>query len=253
MRTSSLRLFFLKALVLPCFLLGLVTTNLQAGMRTLTDKQGRSIQAEVVAVDGDTVTIQREDGQTFTLSLSTLSDNDQRALRKWAAEEAAKPKPLPPGAITVQLSRGILKTDKRKVDVHLVGGGMVKNGMTVTEDQWGYDVTVTNTTSTPVKDLRAEYILFATVDNIQKTGDEGLKKRPFRSPVPAVPALDHIKFQTKTITAIKERYNGNIVAAGSGASSSRETLYGIWIRIYQGQDLVYEVSMPTTLQSTEKW
>ena len=39
----------------------------------------------------------------------------------------------------------------------------------------------------------------------------------------------------------------------SGENSSRETLQGIWLRIYNGSDLIYEIATPESLRTTESW
>lgn len=225
--------------------------RLQAEPFTLTDKQGRSIKAEVLDVTGDQVKIKRDDGQTFNLSLSLLAEEDQKKLKAWSAAEAAKA--LPPGAIQVELSRGIFKTEKRDSDVTLVGGEIIKNGRTTTEDKWGYKVTIANKTVRPLENLRAEYRLFATVDDVHVKGKQGLKKKTYQSALESIPELGRTVFQTETISALKTKYNGNIVSAKTGDSTSRETLYGIWIRIYRGEELLYEESMPVSLMTAEKW
>jgi hypothetical protein len=46
-------------------------------MRTWTDTQGRTIEARLVNRDGNFVTIQRADGQVFTLALDRLSETDR--------------------------------------------------------------------------------------------------------------------------------------------------------------------------------
>ncbi|MFA6960894.1 MAG: hypothetical protein WC205_09105 [Opitutaceae bacterium] len=242
----------MKFLRLPALLLTLtlaMTTaaRLQADVQTLTDKQGRSLKADVLSVSGDQVKIKRDDGQTFNLSLSTLTEDDQKKLRDWAATH------LPPDALVVELSRGKFDTIKKDIDVTLVGGDIVKNGRTITEEKWGYSVTISNRTPQPIEKLRTEYLLFATVDSIQVKEKQGLKKKRFQSAIETIPDLGRITFRTETISAIKSKYNGNIVSAKSGESSSRETLSGIWIRIYRSDDLVYETSYPETLRTTEKW
>lgn len=239
-------------LIVFAITLGPAASRLHAEQMTLTDKQGRSLKADVLEVSGGQVKLKRDDGQVFNLPLSTLADEDQKTLNAWAAKEAAKS--LPPGALQVELSRGIFKTEKRDRDVNLVGGGLVKDGMTITEEKWGYNVTLTNKTSRPLDNLRAEYRLFATVDNIHKKDDEeGLKKKAYQSPVETIPALGRITFRTETVSAFKTKYNGNIVSAKTGDNNSRETLHGIWIRLYRGNELVYESAMPEKLRSTEKW
>ena len=217
---------------------------------TITDQQGRSIKADVISVGGDKVKIRRDDGQTFEIALSTLSAESQKDLQSWAAKEA---KSLPPGSLVVELSRGVFDTSKKDSDVTLTTGDIVKNGRTTTEEKWGYSVTIQNKTSKPLDNLRTEYRLFATVDNVHVKEKQGLKKKAYQSKIEAIPELGRVVFRTETISAFKMKYNGNIVSAKTGDSSSRETLSGIWIRIYNGNDLVHEACMPDKLSVTEKW
>jgi outer membrane protein assembly factor BamB len=80
----------------------------QDGYRTLTDSRGRAVQARVLQVDGDQVTIQRRDGKRFTVPIATLSSADQESLRrpasaktdtaKTAKSKTAKAKPAGVGS-----------------------------------------------------------------------------------------------------------------------------------------------------------
>jgi hypothetical protein len=228
-----------------------VSSRLPAEPFTLTDKQGRSITADVLSLNGGQVKIKRSDGQIFELPLSSLADADQATLRTWAQKEAAKP--LPAGAIQVELSRGNFKTEKRDMDVTLVNGDIIKNGRTVTEEKWGYGVMIANKTSQPLGNLHTEYRLFATVDDVHTKEKQGLKKKSYRSVIETIPELGRITFRTETVSAIKTKYNGNIVSAKSGESSSRETLRGIWIKIYRGEELIYETATPDSLRTSETW
>lgn len=243
---NHIRRTFMHLRTLP-LLLATSACLVHAEVQTLTDKQGRSLNADVISISGDQVKIKRADGQTFNLSLANLSDDDQKRLKEWAAKN------LPADALLVELSRGKFDTNKKEVDVTLTNGDLVKNGRTITEEKWGYSITVANRTPQPIEKLRAEYLLFATVDDVQVKEKQGLKKKRFRSPIDTIPELGKTTFRTETISAIKSKYNGNIVAAKSGDSSSRETLHGIWLRIYHGDELVYETSAPESLRTTEKW
>jgi hypothetical protein len=225
--------------------------QLSAEVFTLTDKQSRSIKADVLSVDGNKASIKRDDGQVFTLDLGLLVADDQKKLKEWAANEAAKP--LPPGALQLELSRGIFKTEKTDSDVTLVGGEVIKNGRTTTEEKWGYSVTISNKTPLEITGLRTEYRLFASIDDVHVKEKQGLKKKAYRATIESIPALSKTVFRTETISAIKMKYNGNIVSAKTGDSSSRETLTGIWIRVYRGDELVQEVSMPEKLRTSETW
>jgi hypothetical protein len=73
-------------------------------MRTFTNQAGVTLQAKLVAVAGDQVTIMRADGRQFTLPISTLSAADQEFVRQngtkpaapaTASQPAFKPAPHP--------------------------------------------------------------------------------------------------------------------------------------------------------------
>lgn len=51
--------------------------------RTWTDTQGRQIEAMLLEVSGDTVTIERAGGRRFTVPASTFSEEDQTYIRQW--------------------------------------------------------------------------------------------------------------------------------------------------------------------------
>jgi hypothetical protein len=234
------------------------TSRLSAKKITLTDKQGRALTAEVLTIEKDAgkVKIQRDDGQIFSLPIDTLIKADQDKLlamaETLAAAEAAKP--LKPDAIKVELNRGNFKTIKKSEDVKLNTGDTVKDGLTITQENWGYALTISNRTPKPIDELRVEYRLFATVDNMSVADDKlVLKKKAYKTPIDKIPALDKTTLRTETIAAVKMAFTGNIVAAKTGRSESGERLYGIWLRIFRGDQLVQEIAMPDSLRTKEKW
>jgi len=233
-------------------------SRLSAEKMTLTDKQGRALKADVLAVEKEagTVKIQRDDGQVFNLHLDSLIKEDHDKLLKLAetlaAAEAAKP--LKPDAIKIELNRGNFKTTKKSEDVKLTSGDTVKDGVTITQENWGYALTISNRTPKPIDELRAEYRLFATVDNMSVAEDKlVLKKKAYKTPIEKIEALDKTTMRTETITAVKMAFNGNIVSSKTGRSESGERLYGIWLRLYRGDQLVQEIAMPDSLRTKEKW
>ncbi|MCS6243773.1 MAG: hypothetical protein H2172_07960 [Opitutus sp.] len=243
-------------LVLTLALAG--ASRLPAEKMTLTDKQGRTLTADVLAIEKDTgkVKIKREDGQIFSLPLDNLitADHDKLLVLAdtLAAAEAAKP--LKPDAIKLELNRGNFKTTKKSEDVKLTTGDTVKDGVTITQENWGYALTISNRTPKPIDELRAEYRLFATVDNMGVAEDKlVLKNKAYKTPIEKIEALNKITLRTETIAAVKMAYNGNIVSSKTGRSESGERLYGIWLRVFRGDQLVQEIAMPDSLRTKEKW
>ena len=163
-------------------------TRLSAEKMTLTDKQGRAITADVLEIEkvSGKVKIKREDGQVFSLPIDSLATDDQKKLLALsdvlAAVEAAKP--LAADAIKIDLSRGNFKTTKKNEDVKLTTGETVKDGVTITMENWGYALTIANRTPKQLDGLRAEYRLFATVDNMSVAEDKlVLKKKAYKTPI----------------------------------------------------------------------
>ncbi len=61
------------------------TSGEEAELRNFKDQRGRTIQARVLSVSGDDVTIQRNDGRQFTVPVSVFSQADQDYIRGLAS------------------------------------------------------------------------------------------------------------------------------------------------------------------------
>ena len=63
----------------------------QEPLRIFTNKAGRKLEARIVGSEGRKVTIARKDGKTFTIPISSLSEDDQNYIATWVAESATEP------------------------------------------------------------------------------------------------------------------------------------------------------------------
>jgi len=234
-RPIPLRIFALLIAVV----LGLAP--LRADVRTLTDKQGRSIKADVLSVENGKVKIKRDDGQIFELPLDSLSEQDQSALREWAAKAAAQ---IPPGAVTVELSRGVFSSTKSEDTATIT-----------TEEKWGYSVTVTNHGSKPIENLKFDYVLFVKPD-LEPGKDAraaALKRSTGSNTLPLLAIGAKPVFRTDSIKIYKQKLKPGWIWGKTGNSEMiRDTLHGIWLKAYVGNQLVAEICSPEALMKTEK-
>jgi hypothetical protein len=232
-------------------------SRLAAETLTLTDKQGRALTAEVLSVDNGKVKIKRSDGQVFSLPVNSLVEDDQAKLaalaERLAATEAAKP--LAADAIKVELSRANFKTTKKNNDAkEQTTGKTVNDVVSTSEENWGYTLTLYNRTPRPIEGLRAEYRLFATVDEMHVEGDKlVLKKKPFEASFESINPLGKITVRTETILTVKKSLKDGWIDGKTGRTESSERLYGIWLRIYRGDQLIQEIAMPEGLRTKQKW
>jgi hypothetical protein len=239
-------------------MLGLLAACDYANARTLTAADDRRIEADVVGFEGeDKVTIRRADtGRTFTLPIDSFAEADRSALRAEAGEAAKKTPALPSGAVALELSRSKFSTRKEKQSITLISGTTRKDGITITEEDWGFSVTLRNNTTRPISGLRGEYILFVKVDAVgddPERGDGRLKRTRGRLAFDPIPQSGKITARTQTITAVKRELANGIIWSGSGDKKTRDTLHGIWLRVYQGDTLVVESASPGTLASAQAW
>jgi len=230
-----------------------------AQARTLISADGRSIDAEVLGFEGtEKVVIKRADtGQTFTVRIDSFSETDQAALRAEAAEAEKKSKALPANALQLTLDRVKLDTRREKQDIRLSDGSTRRDGITITEEDWGYAVTLRNTTMNPVVGLRGEYILFVKVDSTggRTSARSGSTLRRDTGSISFNPVSGggRTVARTKPVVVRKTELADGIVWRGDDETKTRDTLQGVWLRIYQGDTLVLETASPASLSSTETW
>lgn len=77
----------------PLLLIGLLTFAVSAPSlqgRTFTDAQGRTIEADLISVTGETARVRKKDKTEFELPLAKLSDADREFVKKWEKDRREK-------------------------------------------------------------------------------------------------------------------------------------------------------------------
>jgi len=78
---------------LTCSLFVLATLPLFAEIRTFTDKEGRKLEAELVKVEDDHISVKRKDGMLFDIPFDKLSEADIEFSKTWTAEKQVRELP----------------------------------------------------------------------------------------------------------------------------------------------------------------
>lgn len=243
-----------------CLLAGLslvIAATGQAEVRTLTDQQGRTIKADVIAVENDTVKIKREDGRTFDLPLSQLGEADQKSLREWAKTQESV---IPAGSIEAIFGRAKFKSTKLPIEEvkrsNTDGTEDVVGTIHRTNEDWGYTVTLVNRIAKPLKKVRIDYRLFVKPD---KTPGGNAKAAPLTRQagtemISEIAPRSQAMFKTTTMRTLKTELRGDVRWGKTGGTGAvADSLYGIWVRIYVGDQLVNETCTPDSISTKETW
>ena len=232
---------------------------LDAQPMVMTDILGRSITAEPVALEGDKLTIRRDDGRVFDLSLANLSDEDQARIREWkkTADEAPAPRPSnPPPAAQAKASDDSASTpkppsrnatDPQKIEVSLsrfkAGTRVLAKfeGYAHQHESWGYGLQISNRNLYPAENVRIEYNMFA---------------RPMpeiTNPTVVTGAFDLPPIASGRSESVRTRTAEVCKRKGYWVYNNGGELRGIWVKVFLDGKLVQEQVSPESLRNEESW
>lgn len=115
-------------------------------LRTFRNQKGDEIKAEVISVGKEKAELKREDGKTFHVQISTLSDEDQKWLENWRATHRQ---------VKLTFSSEIRRAVTREEKNAAFGGGSLKG------NDCTYQILLKNAGTDPSAAIRVETILFA--------------------------------------------------------------------------------------------
>ena len=133
-----------SAATLLVTVLVLLHTALAGEFREFENTEGKKITAKVVRLDGDHVELLVQNGKTYRLATSTLSQKDQAFLKNWKA-------PVPDVSLDIRTARTSVGGRKR----------IREPGYKKTEANWAFKVTLKNRRNIAIdQPLKAVYQVF---------------------------------------------------------------------------------------------
>lgn len=156
--------------------------------------------------------------------------------------------------VAKKLDENVLSSGKES---HKNNAGQDIGGISSKTEHWGYAVSLENKTFQPLTDLDVKYVIFYKQEQLGVKGPPREQRMNGNTPVKAINSHGKLTFETNPVELKKTRMLG---PAGSytyfenGASSKAEdSLSGVWIRIYKGDQMLAEFVKPPNLASKEKW
>ena len=228
--------------------------------RTLTSADGRVIEAEVLGFEGvEKIRIKRDaDARVFTLEIASFAPADRDALLAEAKAEAAKPPPLlKTSDLQIELSRQNQPAKEMKWPIESTdtyNRTTITGSVNVTNIQTSYSVTLVNRTNRPVENLRIDYVIYAETEERKNNGLRAIPSQVTgSSTLELLPANGRGSVKTTPILTRKTDLKGT--ATWSDANGDRQPIdmKGIWVRVYQRGELVFENATPASLSTANEW
>ncbi len=208
---------------------------------TFTNANGTTIQAVILSVVGDEVNLQRDDGQKFRPKIALFSQADQAYIRLWVARSIGAKGIVAFNASTVKgISKGSLPTLQKT---------------TASTWQENYSVRVKNQTTMTWPKLRFEYIIFKLVAQFDQLPPDDFTVQRFGG---SFDVDDFTAGQEKVFSLDKINMTETKLVAGyylgNGAPATvDDKLKGIWIRVYDGTNMIQEWASDPSIPKTERW
>ncbi|MCB1275043.1 hypothetical protein [Prosthecobacter sp.] len=182
--------------------------------REFTDQQGRKLDAEVVAVAGDQVSLKRAaDGRAFTVPVATFSAADQGFIKEWGLANQKY-------SFDVTYEKKKVDSTKKKFGAELM-----------TTETWSYKIALRNRLPVEIQNLRVDYWVF-------KKEDQGKGKGTARVAASGSNKVDSLKgsgthsFDSLPVSLNKTQLEGNFIYIDGTRPRFADAMGGLVVRVF---------------------
>jgi hypothetical protein len=212
-----------RPFILLVWLVAAAAVMAEEAVRTWTDTQGRTLGGVFVEASAQEVIVRRPDGSIAHLPRTTLSADDLAY-----ADKAQAAKPV---VVTIDASRAKFTSKRTETP-----------GTTTLVEDWGYGINLTNTTTLTGQNLRAVYQLYyrRVKEENQNLAAQPLTHQTGTETIAKLDPRGTTTFHTATVAVTTEQLKGAIFADTRSDTYVNTKFEGIWLRIYQGDQIVGE-------------
>ena len=223
------------------FLIALPTIS-SAEPRTLTDKTGKQINAEIMAVRGDDVTIEMN-GKEYTLPMNKFSDEDITYMKEWAEENPAPAVTFKSSELSISFKKNVerIKEEKEKKATNAKDKGSSKQS----KNSESYAIEVSNRVSKEIPDMQVKYTIYKfvreKVTGENKSSSESLEKIEGTSEKTTVEKLGTFEFTTEAVIAVNSEKTEK---KSGGKTTVSQDVWGVVTTIFSGDEEIRVDSFP---------
>lgn len=226
-----------------------------AESRTFTNLKGQKIEAEIVAVAGDKVTLRLTNGKDYTIPTKSLSLGDQILVDAWVAKKG-KPGAGKPDKSTLVIPDNVdyrfeFEVDKKRLKKG--SKGKVDSGEIQT-DEWGFDVNLQNKSRIDLEGLEMSYRIYVDPEASAKMSlGSPPKFYGGRQKVASVADGAGVIVTAGPVPLLELELDPDFVFNDGSRNDLEDKLEGIWIKVWHGDKKVAEFKSSNSTVKKAKW
>ncbi len=127
-------------------------------------------------------------------------------------------------------------------------------GISKAKETCAFEITVNNNSSKDTPQLEARYIVFVLREQLgEKKGVDPTERVKGSKPIEPIKAHNKAVIQTDDIALKQSSLTGGWHYDAGGKINAKDATKGIWIKIFQGDTVVGEYALPSTIKDKENW
>lgn len=208
---------------------------------TLHDKEGRKVDAEVLSLTKGQLKLKRKDGKTFHINISSLSETSQSLVLEQIKSKAN------------MISEKSLKVSYKEKSIAKRDENSEARSNEITETI--IEITLENRGKNALDGLVLEYTIYYVEQRMGRGAKDFSRDRSFQGKLD-IPKLDpksKVKLETKSIELWESSMNDNFMPSRGDEDSARDEIVAQWIRIKNGNTILFEHSYPKDAKTKKSW
>jgi hypothetical protein len=221
------------ALIAACGLLG--TWMARAEPRVFTNTEGKKVEAELMAVDGEIVVIKLTNGSSVKVPIKSLSADDQAFIAAWWEENKDK---LKSTDVVLTITKKTERIDRKVTRTGGTGGtgggqGAVNAPLVkkLTIDDFHYECELKSYSHKSISDIAVDYTIYKRVSTTDKEGSESVVEEiDGTETIKLLEAQGRASFETDVVTCEDSSETGG----NKPRELKRETILGVVVHLSAG-------------------
>jgi hypothetical protein len=125
-------------------------------------------------------------------------------------------------------------------------------GTTARKKEQIYQITVTNSSFKEVPEMELKYIIFLEREKLGSKA-ASIERVTGAAPLKALKVREKQTVETKDFALASESLAPGWIFENGGKVRTRESVKGIWVRLYRDGQLVNELVSPSSIAAKEEW